>query len=179
MRKWLLVEFGVLKTARLQMVKRCHPIRSDPGRFLSGDGARRGLSSRFKHVLKLSTVLCWKTVAEQFSRPSEDRHQQTAKNCGDETDTRESKSKVHDILSSRIGSNLRAISLFTLGKLSAELPTSLQLGSAEKGFQQRLSDAVCNGFPPLCSPDAIESLSPPKEDKSSSVGRLTCSSLSI
>jgi hypothetical protein len=31
MRKRLFVEFRVLNTAKLQMVKRWHPIRSDPG----------------------------------------------------------------------------------------------------------------------------------------------------
>jgi hypothetical protein len=58
MREWLFAEFRVLEIAKLQMVKRCHPIRGNPGRFLSGDGTRRGFRTRFKHVLKLSTVLC-------------------------------------------------------------------------------------------------------------------------
>jgi hypothetical protein len=33
-RKWLLVEFRVLNTAELQMIKRWHPIRCNPGCFL-------------------------------------------------------------------------------------------------------------------------------------------------
>jgi len=84
MRKRLFIKFRILKTARLQVVKRCHPIRRDPDGLLSGDGVRRGLRTRFKHVLKFPTVLCRERVAEQFSRIRENRHQKTAKNWGDE-----------------------------------------------------------------------------------------------
>ena len=84
MRKRLFIKFRILKTARLQVVKRCHPIRRDPGGLLSGNGVGRGLRTRFKHVLKFPTVLCRERVAEQFSRIRENRHQKTAKNWGDE-----------------------------------------------------------------------------------------------
>jgi len=83
-RERIFVEFRVLNTAKLQVVKCCHPIRRDPGGLLSGDGVRRGLRTRFKHVLKFPTVLCRERVAEQFSRIRENRHQKTAKNWGDE-----------------------------------------------------------------------------------------------
>ena len=95
MRKRLFIKFRILKTARLQVVKRCHPIRRDPDGLLSGDGVRRGLRTRFKHVLKFPTVLCRERVAEQFSRIRENRHQKTAKNWGDERDENDSKSESH------------------------------------------------------------------------------------
>jgi len=69
------------QTAKLQVVKRCHPIRGDSGGLLSGNGAWRGLRTRFKYVLKFPTVLCREPIAEQFSRIRENRHQETAKNC--------------------------------------------------------------------------------------------------
>jgi len=79
-RERIFVEFRVLNTAKLQVVKCCHPIRRDLGGLLSGDGARSGLRTRFKHVLKFPTVL--EPVAKQFSRIRENRHQETAKNYG-------------------------------------------------------------------------------------------------
>ncbi len=112
MRKWLLAEFRILDTAKLQMVKRWHPVRCNPGHFLAGDGTRRGFRTRFKHVLKLSTALCLEPVAEQFSRTREGSHQETAKNCADETDRSKSKSQVHGILFCRVGLDSKAISLF-------------------------------------------------------------------
>ena len=111
MREWLFAEFRALNTAKLQMVKRCHPIRCNPGRFFFGDGTRRGLYTRFKHVLKCSAVLCFEPVAEQFCRTREDRHQETAKNWGDEIDGRRSKSQIHGIFFCRV----EAISLFMSG----------------------------------------------------------------
>jgi hypothetical protein len=82
MREWVFAEFRVLNTAKLQMIKRCHPIRRNPGRLLCGDGTRGGFRTRFKHVLKLSTALCLEPVAKQFCRTREDGLQEAAKNCG-------------------------------------------------------------------------------------------------
>jgi hypothetical protein len=56
MRKRLFVEFRVLNTAKLQMVKRWYPIRSDPDHLFFSDGARRGLRTRFKHVQEPSML---------------------------------------------------------------------------------------------------------------------------
>src|SRR6516162_8092333 len=111
MRKRLFIKFRILKTARLQVVKRCHPIRRDPGGLLSGDGARRGLRTRFKYVLKFPTVLCRKRIAEQFSPIRENRHQETTKNCGDKTNRTESKFQLHGILSSLRTTSFACLSL--------------------------------------------------------------------
>ena len=67
-------------------------------RIGTSGGTRRGVRTRFKHVLKLSTVLCLEPVAKQFSRIRENGHQETAKNYGDERDKSDSSPEVTGIL---------------------------------------------------------------------------------
>jgi hypothetical protein len=65
------------------MVKRRHPMRCNPDRFLSGDESSRRMRARFKHAFKLSSILGLEPVAEEFFGARVDRRQEAGLNCGD------------------------------------------------------------------------------------------------
>src|SRR5262245_33072238 len=100
MRKWLFIKFRILKTAELQMVIRCHPIRVESFQYVfesSAEPPSRSITG--EQAARISASFVGNPVAEQFNRTRAHWHQETVKNCNDETDRRESKSLVHEILS--------------------------------------------------------------------------------